>query len=489
MNVTKGDLFYVLMSILVASIGVVAISNPNSRIGLYGLMGLVGIAVTMAIIIKPSLGGNILVLAIITNISDLLTKQGYPGIIKPLVAVVAVALVVRYLYAGQLPIGHPKTAKVEYFLLAYFMVIVASFLVASDKTRTMSDITDLGKDIVIIYCIMLALRHSHTWKQTNWLILITTSLLCLLSVYQLVTNNYEQTFFRLSDIQMDRALAASVTPRVGGPINAPNLWAQVLVALCTIVVFRIFHEKLTITKFACILILGLFLYIVLNTYSRGAYLALAIDAVLILLLFRKRFNPMIFLGGAVILILLIPLVPPTYRDRFTSLFVVTNENGIYQDTSLRGRSSEMLTGLAMFTEHPILGVGAGNYPINYQRYAQLIGIEFRAEARDPHSLYIQLLAETGILGTIAFLLMIFFLFDALNKACLALEQAPGLADWLPWISSYRFAILSYLLTSFFLHNAYIRYLWILIAMALTGIQITYNLLNHLERNGQAEGRY
>jgi O-antigen ligase len=149
----------------------------------------------------------------------------------------------------------------------------------------------------------------------------------------------------------------------------------------------------------------------------------------------------------------------------------------------------MLTGLAMFTEHPILGVGAGNYPINYQRYAQLIGIEFRAEARDPHSLYIQLLAETGILGTIAFLLMIFFLFDALNKACLALEQAPGLADWLPWISSYRFAILSYLLTSFFLHNAYIRYLWILIAMALTGIQITYNLLNHLERNGQAEGRY
>jgi putative inorganic carbon (hco3(-)) transporter len=188
------------------------------------------------------------------------------------------------------------------------------------------------------------------------------------------------------------------------------------------------------------------------------------------------------------IILLLPFLPTTYRDRFTSLFVVTDNNGIYQDTSLRGRSSEMLTGLAMFAEHPILGVGAGNYYNNYQHYAQQIGIEFRAEARDPHSLYIQLLAETGILGTVAFLLMVIFLFDALNKACRAIERSPHLISWLPWISAIRLAILSYLMTSVFLHNAYIRYLWILIAMALTGIQITYNLLNNLERNIPGEAR-
>ena len=490
MNVTKNDLFYLLMSIVVAAIGVVAVSNTNNRIGLYGLMGLVGIAVVMAIIIKPSLGANILVVVIFTNISDLLTKQGYTGIgiIKPLVVVVAGALVVRYLYIGQVPIGHSKTAKVEYFLLAYFMVVIASFLVASDKNIAMSEITDLGKDIIIIYCILFALRQSQTWKQTNWLMLITTTLLCLLSVYQLLTNNYEQTFFRLADIQMDRALAASATPRIAGPINAPNLWSQVLVAMSTLVVFRIVHEKQTIKKFVAVLMLGIFLYIVLNTYSRGAYLVLAIDALLISFMFQKRFNPIILIVGAMILVLLIPFLPATYRDRFTSLFVVTTDNGIYEDTSLRGRSSEMLTGLTMFAEHPILGVGAGNYKPNYQRYAQLIGIEFRAEARDPHSLYVQLLAETGILGTAAFLAMVYFLFDALNKACRDLERSPHLAEWLPWISAYRFAILSYLLTSIFLHNAYIRYLWILVAMALAGIQITYNLLTNMERNAPVEAR-
>jgi putative inorganic carbon (hco3(-)) transporter len=490
MNVTKNDLFYILMSIIVAAIGVVAVSNTHNRMGLYGLMGLLGIAVVMAIIIRPSLGANILVIAIFTNISDLVTKQGYTsiGIIKPLVVVVAGALLLRYLYVGQVPIGHSKTAKVEYFLLAYFMVVIASYLVASDKSTTMSEITDLGKDIVIIYCILFALRESQTWKQTTWIMLITTALLCLLSVYQLLTHNYEQTFFRLSDIQMDRALAASATPRIGGPINAPNLWAQVLVAMSTLAVFRLVYEIKAIKKFAALLILGIFFYIILNTYSRGAYLVLGIDTLLILLTFRKRFNIMIPLAGVMILVLVLPFLPATYRDRFTSLFVVTSDNGIYQDTSLRGRSSEMLTGLAMFAEHPILGVGAGNYKPNYQRYAQLIGIEFRAEARDPHSLYVQLLAETGILGLIAFLGMVYFLFDALNKACRAVARSPHLVDWLPWISALRFAILSYLLTSIFLHNAYIRYLWILVAMALTGIQITYNLLENVERHISVEAR-
>ena len=482
MKVAKNDLFYILISIAFTAIGVVAVSNTNSTVGLYGLLGLVGIAVVMAIIIKPSLGASILVIAVFTNISDLLTKQGYLGIIKPLVAVVAFALLARYIYVGQVPVGHSKTARIEYFLLAYFMIVIASFLVASDQNRALTEILDMGKDIVIVYCILFALREPQSWKQTIWLIIVTTVLLCLPSIYQLVTQNYEMTFFRLASVTLAKALGDSYTPRIGGPINAPNLWGQVLVAVSTLLVFRIIHEKHTLKKLAAVLILGIILYIVLNTYSRGAYLALAIDVVLILFVFEKRFHPIVAFAALGVLILLIPFLPTGYRDRFSSLAALTAENGIYQDSSFRGRSSEMLTGLAMFAEHPILGVGAANYPTNYQRYAQLIGIEFRAQARDPHSLYIQVLAETGILGAIAFFGMLYFLFDALNKAIRALERSPSLHDWLPWINAIRFAILSYLLTSVFLHNAYIRYFWILVAMALAGIQITYNLLNNSERN-------
>jgi len=486
MNVTKNDLFYILISIAFSAIGVVAVSNANNKVGLYSLLGLLGIAVVMAIIIKPSLGANILVITIFTNISTLLTNQGFPGIMKPLVVIVAFALLVRYMYAGQAPVWHPKTIRVEIFLFIYFIVITASFFVASYQDKALEEILDLGKDLVIVYCIVLALREPRLWKQTIWLIIITTALLSLLNVYQLVTQDPGQTFFGLSSIRMDQVLGDSSALRIRGPINDPNFWGQILVAVSTLLIFRIIYEKQTITKLAALLMLGIMSYAVLNTYSRGAYLVLAIDVVLILFVFAKRVRPMVAFAGLGILILLIPFLPSNYRDRFGTLTVFTSENGIYQDSSFRGRTSEILTGVAMFTSHPILGVGAANYRPNYQSYTQLIGLEFRTESRDAHSLYVQVLAETGVLGTIAFFAMVFFLFDALNKAIRELERSPHLQDWLPWISAIRLAVLSYLLTSIFLHNAYIRYFWILVAMALAGVQITYNLLNNPEKSTSIE---
>jgi O-antigen ligase len=486
MNISKNDLFYVFMSIVVASIGVIAVSNANSKIGLYGLLGLVAIAVVMAIVIKPSLGANILVFAVVTNISDALTTQSYPGIIKPLVVIVAFALLARYLYAGQLPVWHHKTVRIEVFLLAYFLVVIGSYIVASDKSQALNEILDLAKDMIIIYCILFALRDSQSWKQTTWLIIVTTAALCSLSLIQLVTHNYAQTFFHLAAITMDQVFGDSTTPRIGGPINAPNLWGQILVAVSTLLVFRIIHERRRFVKVASVVMLGIISYIILNTYSRGAYLVFAMDVVLILFVFEKQFNLIVAFAGLGILILLIPFIPSSYRDRFVTLSDFTAQNGIYQDTSFRGRTSEMLTGLTMFASNPILGVGAGNYPTNYQHYTQLIGIEFRTTARDPHSLYVQLLAETGILGAIAFLGMVFALIRALNRAIRAIELSPHLQDWLPWISAIRLAIISYLLTSIFLHNAYIRYFWILVAMALAGIQITDNLLKNTERTKSVE---
>src|SRR3990172_13422136 len=93
MDIKKNDFFYVLMAVAVSAIGVVAVGNPNTTIGLYGLIGLLGIALVMTIIIKPSFGAYILILAIFINISDNLTKRGYPGVIKPLVLVVALAII------------------------------------------------------------------------------------------------------------------------------------------------------------------------------------------------------------------------------------------------------------------------------------------------------------------------------------------------------------------------------------------------------------
>lgn len=488
MNVTKNDLFYILLSIAVAAVGVVAVNNLHTQLGLYSLLSLIGIMIVFAIIIKPSLGANILVLAIFTNVSDLLTKQGYAGITQPLVIIVALALLIRYLYAGEKPVSHFKTFRIEFFLLFYFVVAAASVIVADNQDRALASVFDLAKDIVIVYCILFALRQPSHWKQTTWLIIIITTVLAGFAAYQFITNNYQQTFMDLAAVTMARVDGVNLTARAGGPVNAPNVWAQILVAVSMLLIFRILQAKQPLARLIMVVMLGVILYAVLNTYSRAAIVVLVIDVIIIMLMLKRHVNPFIAVAALAVFMVLYQFLPASYQNRISTLSFVTTETGIYEDSSFRGRSSEMLTGLAMFAEHPILGVGTANYRPNYQRYAQLVGLEFRAEERDAHSLYVQVLAETGVLGAIAFFGLIFALLSALNKACLDIENSPRLQSWLPWMNAIRMAIMSYLLTSFFLHNAYFRYFWILFAMALAGIHITYGLLNNPDRNQSLEAR-
>ena len=486
MDIRKNDYFYVLMAMAVAAIGVLAVGNPNTALGLYGLIGLLGIALVMTIIIKPNFGAYILILAIFLNISDNLVKRGFPGVIKPLVLVVAFAILVHYISAERLPGGSSKTRYIETFLFLYLVAISASFLVASNKDRAIEATFDLLKDIGIIFCILFALRQFESWKWAVWVIILSTTFLCLLGVYQTITGNYDQTFMGLASVQMQKVFDSSSTPRLSGPINAPNLWGQVLVSVVPLVVYRVIHERRSLVRLLAVAILGLLLPLILNTYSRGAYLGLGV--VVMLIIIEKRLNPMVIFGGLGIAAALILLLPSSYVERVQSLTLLSpsSENGIYQDSSLRGRSSEILTGLSMFSAHPLLGVGAGNYRNNYQQYAQLIGLEFRAEEREPHSLYVELLAETGILGTIAFSGIILSLLGGLAESIRVIEHLPYGQSWLPWIIAIRLSIIAYLVTSLFLHGAYIRYFWILVALAISVIRLTDDLVKRHQPSSSFE---
>lgn len=479
LKTNKSNILFVVLSAVLAAGSALAVGNLDSDLGLYGLVGLIGVAVMLTMFVIPSFGANVLIIAVFSNISDELSNNGYPGIIKPLVVVVAMTIAARYFYFEKPPPVRSKTARIEASLFLFFIVYAASFLMASDKDRALVAILDVGKDIIVIYCLLFTLRTPEALKRSIWVVILVTFALSLLGVYQLATGNYLQDFFGLAMVKMD-SFSGPVTPRLGGPVNAPNMWGQIVVSVIALVIFRIVHERRTSIKLFAVLILGILLYATLNTYSRGAYLALAIGVLLIFLVLEDRFSPMIAIATVGLIILAIPFLPANYTARFKSLLVLTpsNEYGIYQDSSLRGRSSELLTGLSMFKSSPLLGIGALNYKPNYQKFSQNIGIELRAEPRDPHSLYVQLLAENGILGFLAFFLVIASLFSGLAKAKRSVKYLPILQKtWSPWISSLQASLIMYLIAATFLHGAYIRYFWILAGLGVAAIWITNEMLN------------
>ena len=117
----------------------------------------------------------------------------------------------------------------------------------------------------------------------------------------------------------------------------------------------------------------------------------------------------------------------------------------------------------MFLDHPLMGVGPGMAQEYYQEYAVKVGGRPRAETRRTHSLYPQLAAETGVIGLTAFLVMLAIVLLPLDRARRHWQETDRQAWAL--VCGIELAVLTLLSTSLFLHAAYIRYFWLLLALA------------------------
>lgn len=476
--VIKKDYPYILLTLVVSMLVATAVSDPGEAIGTFALLGLFGVGVVMSIIINPKLGAYVLIIAVFTNISKHLTDAGLPGVIKPLVAITFASILIRNYYIGQIPLDRPRTKAIEISLLLFFSASIGSYLVAGDKDLAFETLFDFGKDILIIYCILFCLRKPDEWKGTITIIIVVTTILCTLGIYQIITGNFSQTFFELSVID--------TAERISGSINEPNMWAQVITSVIPFIIFRILSSSST-QKILYSVFLGILITNLIYTYSRGGYLAFIIS-ILIIAIFFTRLN-LVFISSVVGLsILIIPLLPPDAVARFESLSLFTQENqtGVYEDYSFRGRTSEVIAGIQMFADHPILGIGLSNYAINYQRYAQIIGIEYRAEEREAHSLYAEMLAERGILGFLTFTALVVFLFQGLSKARISLSFTPYYDEWSFYISATQVSLITYLFAATFLHDAYIRFLWVFVAISLALIQIVYEMKDQYDHT-QTQG--
>jgi O-antigen ligase len=167
------------------------------------------------------------------------------------------------------------------------------------------------------------------------------------------------------------------------------------------------------------------------------------------------------------------LAIPGLTARVASLAGVAGLLGpsrVEPDGPIRGRTTEMLAALAAYTDHPVLGVGPGQYATYHSvRYQGLPEISFREIPlpRRAHSLYLEIAAETGTVGLVIFMAIPLLLLMDLGRHRRALFAArPDLARL---AAGFTLMLLAYLGTGVFLHLAYERYYWVMIAMAAAAV--------------------
>ncbi len=451
---------------------VIAIGYRDSKIGLLILGGVLAGLAAVAIFARPQWGAYLLIITLFTNMSSVFSQNGLPSINKPLVAFVLIAVIINRL-AHKRPF--PRLRQVELLLLVYGFVWLLSAFGATDKSLALNKVVDFVKDFIVVLTIILALETPRHWRNALWALVLSAAALAAMSTYQVLTGNYAQTFIGFAGNSQEQVLTEVYQSRLTGPLGDPNFYGLILVTAVPLALYFFLDEKRTLGRLTALAATLLLVFALLNTYSRGDFLALVL--VLGLIALERKISPSLLAGVAVAALLLLSFLPDSFTDRMNSLGALGSsaETAVYQESSFRGRASEYISGLLMFADHPILGVGANNYPPNYQKYSSRLGLDSRTEEREAHSLYIEIIAETGILGLAAFTALIASLMISLHRARKKLHAANASPRWQRNLTALQMSLIAFLLGSIFLHGAYIYYLWLLIALGAAGIHLAHDV--------------
>jgi len=222
--------------------------------------------------------------------------------------------------------------------------------------------------------------------------------------------------------------------------------------------------------------LALCLTSVILTNSRSGMLGFVLFIVLITFKGRGFFKKIayVLLGGLVLLVVW-QFTPEENKNRFRTIWD-KDAGPSNAQVSAEGRIQGLKAGMAMFKRYPITGIGIGNF-IAY-RITYLDGIPLQA-----HNLIGQVLGETGIVGALAFIIM---LITILINSHRAKGLVKGESDDILLLNrdlctAVEYALIILLFLGFFGHNLD-RYNWLWYA-AFANLALLFNRdrLRDLER--------
>jgi putative inorganic carbon (hco3(-)) transporter len=425
-----------------------------------GLFGLIGVVIAL---INVELGLLALLAITFTRFSDVLVKfYSAPSIAKPFIVLMLVGVVLRWLFYRRPPRGWLKAALL---VGMYGALVFLSLFYAADYQRSYDALDDFWKDGVIAIVIVILVQRKEMFRWAFWALMAAGAFMGSLSVYQYLTGTYSNNYWGFSQAMVMNIVGTSNDYRISGPYGSPNVYAMTMAALVPLALERVLSERIQILRLLALWALAAIGLTVVFTFSRSGFLSLSLALILFMLWRRTQIGTWVIL--AALALGLISILPEQYTARLGTLTdLVSSDSGVTSDYSFRGRASEATIGWLMFLDHPVLGVGSKNYPAFYQQYSRQLGLDQRTEDRSPHSLYVEMAAEHGLLGIIIFGVLIFSLFNGLIQAGKTFKSL-GQTEMVGMSTAMTICLTAYLTSSIFVHSSYPRPFWVLVGLALS----------------------
>ena len=396
---------------------------------------------------------------VVLNLADVATDfHGAPSLFQPLIGAILLGVAARGVLGG----GRPALpARAVVLAGAYVLVAVASLLFAPAPGDPVGTALGLIKDAGVAVVAGLLVVRSSSLRTAARAVVACGGLLAAISVVQFL-GGIDSSFAGLGQWSVENIVGTYDDVRISGPLGDPNFYGQLLVVVLPLALDRMWQERHRALRWASGGIAALVAAAAVFTFSRGA--ALAVAAVLVVMVVIHRPGLRAVAAVAIAAALAVPFLPPGYLDRLTTLADVGTVEGS-TDVSIRGRTAEVTAAWLMFADRPLTGVGYGLYDENYQDYVGGLGIELRSEARDAHSLYLEVAAETGLPGIAAMGALILASFAGLRRGRRRFA-ALGRTEDARLTGALAASLIGFLITALFLHLDFARLFWLLVGVAL-----------------------
>lgn len=242
--------------------------------------------------------------------------------------------------------------------------------------------TDIYVKIILIFVLMLnTLTNPKRIDRFLWLIVFASGYIALRAVadYARGVNLVEN---------------GRVQGSVGGMFKNPNDLALNMVAVMPLAVALAMRTRMTLGRLAAAGCALLMIGAVVVSQSRSGTIGLGV-MILVLGGSIARRRPAVAVAGVLALFLALPVMPSSYWHRISSI-----TDGSQDETGSReARRILLRESFQAFLEHPLTGVGAGQFK-NYDP-------EGREQAwRESHNVVLQVAAELGIVGLGGFLFLV-----------------------------------------------------------------------------------
>ncbi|HEV2581467.1 MAG TPA: O-antigen ligase family protein [Ktedonobacteraceae bacterium] len=290
-------------------------------------------------------------------------------------------------------------ARVPGYLALAMLALLFTMLLSTVVAINIKDsLKEISKWLEVLALLMLGSQYLQTRRQI-WTMIV---LICLAGITQAIFG-YFQAGLNLGPQSFIRGASL----RVYGTFDQPNPYAAYInmplsIALALTLLSRDWLTRLL----AGITVVSLGLAELLSQ-SRGGEIALAAALTFILLAGMPRVRTLMRIGIFAILAglaaAMLGLLPSSLTSsalKFLGLEQISFSAPSAQDYSTAERLAHWIAGLNMFFDHPILGVGIGNYPDAYAPYHITIFLDSLGHA---HNYYINIAAEMGTIGLVVYL--------------------------------------------------------------------------------------